>query len=540
MPAPGSSSDALFADLVGRYLDGTAEGAERQMLGQALLDDAERGREFASQARFESMLRKACRRDVKALFEFAALEAASDVVADPLAVDEPREVRTVTAAAAPAVRVPHGAVATPEPQPQRPVRWRTASTTPWLRIAAVFVALACGIALWLREAAPPQSQITGTTAPAKVPDLQVQSADERQVVLLAPRLHSAAASSITAAPAAAEGPKALTLAERLEDFYLPAVHLHRVRAQDAADWLTAQLRQHNYAKRPDLNQLALRLPPDVAQRLVTLESGPISFKKALEIVTTLAGADTVITEKGIQVVEHTQPGSQGLPEWQSSPWDKAETQQHASDLGIALDESMLKEEAGGGASLRVPGEQQRALGLLADSQQRLASLAPLSFVPLVVPAGTERVLTAAEADAIRQRLASAVNAGTVPTVTIPFGAGSQGATLQNGSGNTAVTLSVTPVGEMNQVTIQPATTTPATGTTTNLLADNVSAPPPPRADAILDTNQGVITSINADGTTQYYTAEGIPIPPGYEFLYGVLATSPGDSSGSALVLVPVP
>lgn len=537
MPAPGSSSDTLFADLVSRYLDGTAGAAERQMLGLALLDDAERGREFAKQARFEAMLRKNCRRDAKALFEFAALEAASadDVFDDPVGVNGPCQ---VVAAPAPAVMVAAGAL--PPRQQQSPVRWRPTAAAPWLRVAAVFAALAGSIALWLKEVSPRQPQVTSTTTPAGPPIMQVQSADDSQVVLLAPRQHTTPASATTATTAP-EAPKGLTLAERLEDFYLPGVRLNRVRAQDAADWLTAQLRQHNYAKRPDLNQLTLRLPPEVGQRLVTLESGPISFKKALEIVTTLAGADTSISEDGIQIVDHPTPASTGLPDWQPSPWGKADTQQHATDLGIDLDESMLKEEAGGGASLRVPADQQRALGLLADSQQRLSSLAPLSFVPLVVPAGlagTERVLTAAEVDNIRQQLASAVNAGTVPTVTVPFGAGAQGTTLQNASGTPAVTLTVTPVGEMNQVTIQP--TTPPAGTTSNLLADNSAVPLPPRADAILDHNQGVITSLDADGTTQYYTPEGIPIPPGYEFLYGIFASPPEDSSGSELLLVPVP
>ncbi|HEY1048425.1 MAG TPA: hypothetical protein VGE39_01665, partial [Prosthecobacter sp.] len=128
--------------------------------------------------------------------------------------------------------------------------------------------------------------------------------------------------------------------------------------------------------------------------------------------------------------------------------------------------------------------------------------------------------------------------GSPPVVTIPFGTGSQGTSLLNSSGSTAITLKVTPVGEMNQVTIQPTTTT--TTPTTNLLADNSSVPAPTRVDAVLDTNQGVITSLGADGTTQYYTAEGIPIPPGYEFLFGFFASPPEDSSGSALLLVPMP
>lgn len=537
MPAPGSSPDTLFADLVSRYLDGTAGAAERQALGQALLDDSERGREFASQARFEAMLRKNCRRDAKALFEFAALEAASDIFADPVGVDEPCK---GVATSAPAVMMPASAVAPRKQAP--PVRWRAIAASPWVRMAAVFVALFGCIALLLRDLPQADPQVAGTTTPGKTQMLQLQSADDHQVVMLAPRQHGVLAVASTPAP---EAPKAITLAERLEDFYLPSVSLHRVRAQDAADWLTAQLRLHNYAKRPDLNQLTLRLPPSVGQRLVTLQSGPISFKKALEIVTTLAGADATISGKEIQVVDQTASASKSLPEWQPSPWGKADTQQRASDLGIALDESMLKEEADGATKLRVPADQQRALGLLADSQQRLASLAPLSFVPLVVPtglAGTERVLTSSEVDAIRLQLAAAVNAGTVPTINVPFGTGSQGTTLQNSSGNAAVTLTVTPVGEMNQVTIQPAATTPVTGTTTNLLADNSSVPLPPRSDAILDTNQGVITSLNADGTTQYFTPEGIPIPPGYEFLYGIFAAPPelSESSGSELLLVPVP
>ncbi len=531
MPNPGSNPETPFADLVSRYLDGTADAAERQALSQAILEDAERGREFASQARFESMLRRTCRRDAKALFEFAALEAASDVAAeDKAGLHEPGGLRMVASAAM---------VAAGAPPTKRPVRWRSADS-PWLKIAAIFMVLATSVALWFNR--EPQVQTTPQVARvAPPPTLQVQSITEDQMVLLAPRpLATVPTPATPRADATPQPPTVLTLAERLEDFYLPAVHLHQVRAQDAADWLTAQLRQHNYAKRPDLNQLTLQLPPSVAGRLVTLESGPISFKKAVEIVTALAGGEATIGEKSIQVVDRATPAGSGLSEWQPSPWDKPNTQQRAAELGIALDESTFKEEADGATSLRLPEDQQRAFGMLAAAQQRFESLAPLSFVPLIVPAGAagkERVLSATEIDTIRQQLAI-TGGGSPPVVTIPFGTGSQGTSLLNSSGSTAITLKVTPVGEMNQVTIQPTTTT--TTPTTNLLADNSSVPAPTRVDAVLDTNQGVITSLGADGTTQYYTAEGIPIPPGYEFLFGFFASPPEDSSGSALLLVPMP
>lgn len=553
MPLPGSSPETPFADLVSRYLDGTASAAEHEALTLALLADAERGREFASQVRFESMLRRTCRRDAKALFEFAALEAACDDFADTADADVGVDVDVgVTVMPAPAAVVAAGAVRSSPSfqqklehrQQPRPARWRSAATSPWLRIAAVFLALASSVALWFNRepGSQPASQSQVASAPATA--LQVQTATDDQMVLLAPR-HTETTGT-TKANTAAAGPQAPTLAERLEDFYLPAVHLHQVRAQDAADWLTAQLRQHNYAKRPDLNRLTLRLPPSLASRIVTLESGPISFKKAVEIVTTLAGGEATVGQDAIQVVDSTTPAGDE-PAWQASPWDKEQARQQAAALGITLDESMLKEEAGGGTSLRLPADQQRALGTLAQAQQQLGSLAPLSFVPFIVPAGAagaQRVLSSSTVDSIRQQLATTPGTASLPTVTVPFGSSSQGTSLLNGSGDTAVTVKVTPVGEMNQVTIQPTTTTPpaTSTTTTNLLADNSSSTttPPPRVDAVLDSNQGVVTNIDNTGT-QLFTAEGIPIPPGYEWLYGLAASAPPeDPNATTLVLVPVP
>lgn len=532
MPDPGSSPETPFADLVSRYLDGTASAVQRQALTQAILSDAERGREFASQARFESMLRKACRRDAKALLEFAALEAASDDSADATNVGARSDVGLVPASAA--------VVAAGAPPSRRPTRWRTAAA-PWLRVAAVFLALAGSAALWFTQDSHPQGQPAPQVASATPAILQVHSVSEDEMILLAPRQQEVSASTSSGRQHAAEDPKMLTLAERLEDFYLPSVSLRQVRAQDAADWLTAQLRQHNYARRPDLNRLTLRLPPSVASRLVTLESGPISFKRAVEIVSTLAGGEATIGQEGIQIVERATPAEENTPAWQTSPLGKEEARQQAAALGITIDDTMLKEEAGGGTSLCLPADQQRALGMLADAQQRLESLAPLSFMPLVVPAdtaGAQRVLSASAIESIRQQLGSA-NTVPLPTITVPFGGSSQSTSLLNGSGETAITVKVTPVGEMNQVTIQPATTTPTATPATNLLADNSAPTAPPRVDAVLDTNQGVVTNI--DGGTQLYTAEGIPIPPGYEWLYGLAAAAPPeDPYATTLVLVPVP
>ncbi len=205
----------------------------------------------------------------------------------------------------------------------------------------------------------------------------------------------------------------------------------------------------------------------------------------------------------------------------------------------------LKAEAGGGVRLRLPQHQQQALDMFAAAQHQLASLTPLSFVPLLVPsgaAGPERVLSAATVEVIQQQLAAAT-AGTLPVVTLSFGSTGRGAPLLDSSGSAAITLKVTPVGEMNQVTIEPAT--PVVVQPGNLLAGNTSNAPVPvngssftAVDALLTSSQGVVATV--DGTTTVlYTPEGIPIPPGYEYLYG-FAAAPDTSADPALVLVPLP
>lgn len=509
---PDALSDPAFAELAGRCLNGTASAAEHEALGQALLQDAERAREYAALARFESLLRQTCRRNARAFLEYAALEAASEPGEDAVAVQE---------------TTPRAA----------PVRWRS-GFTPWLRVAAAFIALAGIASFWITQQHAPAPQ----AAHLPPPPVRLLPSVPHKMVLLAPRVHELSPAHPASGPSTSiqEAPPVLTLAARLDDFYLPAVSLRQVRAQDAADWLTAQLREHNYARRPDLNQLTLQMPHSVAGRFVTLESGPISFKRALEIIATLAGGEASVSESSIQIVDHETPAADPQPTWQSSPWGKEGTQQHAAALGIALDDTALKVESSGAVSLRLPEPQQRALGMLAGAQHQLASLAPLSFVPLLVPAGAagpERVLTAASVDVIRQQLDAAA-AGTLPVVSLSFSDSTQGFSLLNSSGMPAVTLKVTPVGEMNQVTIEPATTTVVTPG--NLLADNTShtAPPPTAVDALVTGSQGVVISLG-DGSTTLYTAEGIPIPPGYEYLYG-LSAAPDESAGTTLVLVPYP
>lgn len=509
---PDSVPAPAFAELVCRHLDGRLSAGEQKEMARMLVEDEARAQEFASIVRFEAILRKACRRDAKALLEFVAMEATS----------------------APA-------------STESRARWRIAAT-PWLRVAAALVALACLTALWLsHEGSPPAAPAAVASAPA--PPLIIKTTDRHKVVMLAPRASAPKATShapATADPApsgAAAPDRVPTLAERLDDFYLPEVSLREVPAQQAVDWLATQLREHNHAKRADLDHLMLEMPRSAAARLVTLESGPITFKKAVEIVASLAGSEATVTADSVQIVDREAAATAKEKHWRSSPWNEEDTRRYAAAIGIPPDSAIGKAETGGGVSLQVTEGQQRALTTLAGAQKQLESLAPLSFVPLLLPADANggRILTSAEVTAIREQLSTAL-AGTLPVVTLPLGSATgETAPLLDRKGTPVLSLKATPVGEMNQVTIEAAT--PAT-TPSDLLATTTPPAPaqaPPAAaavDALLNTDQGVVVTLNA-ATGTLYTADGIPVPSGYEYLYGYSIAVSADGTAT-LVLVPVP
>lgn len=547
---PEQAPASGFADLARRWLDGGTTASEHERLCELLRTDEGCAREFASIARFDALLKQECRRESRALLEFVALEAES-------ASEEPeKKLAAERNAHAIPLQIASGRVV-------QPVNARRDYRIPvWLRMAALFVLFAGVVAVWCER---PGARKEGSVVADSTPRAQVHRT--AKLVAIQPRQQIASAAEAEAALPTDKAVKPLTLERRLNDFFLPAVNLQQTAAGDAAQWLTDQLHAHNYAKRADLDKLAVSVPSAASKRTVTLQSGPISFAKAVEIVAALAQCEALVTDDGINISLSLAPSP---VQWMPVPAgiaSVADAKQSAGRLGIALSDSAVRADASTNKLMvSMSGGELRALSALTAARSQISSLAPLSFVPLVVPTsgvGGERVLTEAEAAAVRDRLASAP-AGSLPVVTLPFTAATDAsggnAALKSSSGG-SLSLSVVPVGEMNQVTVTETQTS-------NLLADNSQQSPPSidstvtqttattaaatsaantstavqstsTIDAMLALNQGIVVVIE-DGVEVYYTADGIPIPDGAIYISGLAASSSSGSSGSSLLLVPVP
>lgn len=508
MPDPLPATE--FGDLARRCLDGTAGAEDHARLNVMLLADEAYACEYASLARFEALLKQHCQREAKALLEFVALESEVVLIEPHVFVAEP--VRIV---------------------PKR----RLTSVPVWGRMAAMFIILAGLGTLWLCQ---PDEHVSSSKTASAGPHASTSPAPGKIAMIQLRRVAATMlASNVEKEPQ--------TLEQRLNDFYLPGVNLQRVPAGDAMRWLMEQLRVHNYARRADLDKLTLHLPPAAENRMVTLQSGPISFAKAVEIVAALAQCVASVTDQGV-IISEAGPNIAVQPS-PVVPKSVAQVKQDAAALGITLNDSAIHYNSTTRAvNVSATASQQRAMSALAAARSQLAALSPLSFVPLVVPsnsAGHERVLTASEVEIISSQLAKAP-AGTLPVVSLPF-ASTADAVIRSSSGP-SLTLSVVPVGEMNQVTIeqiQPSDFLADTGKyspTPNPQVPPVVASSPPivsAAEAMLRADQGLIADLGDDDDEQLYTPEGIPIPKGSTYLFGMMEAPPADA-GLSLLLVPVP
>lgn len=502
---PADTSTTDFAALTRRWLDDCASPEERETLMSLILESPDAAKDFANSVRFESLLAQHCSAREKALLEFAALDC-----------EMPAEI-------APARKQPN---------------WRTrVLQSPFARIAAVLV-LGGILFLWMQKRpSEPVLVQNDPQTPSKASPTQTH-------ILLQPRTKAAnASSSITTPPS----PVVLTLAERLDDFYLPSIALEGVTFEEAARWLIEQLRTHNYAKRADLDQLAMTVPGSAGKRRITAHSGPISFWKALDLISSLAHCESklenghiILADLGVQTPQprHATP----------------QLQQDALALGLRSTPAQILATA----------SEQKALQTLAASRDQLASLAPLEFVPLVVPSaavGQERVLTPADAQVLWGQFANHLPA-TLPIISLPF------ATSATVASNGATVLKVEPVGEMNRVIIeQPVTTPPATTnpgglnqtdsapviaatntttaisdsngvvttTTSSSATDGTSSTT--SALALLAAAHGLIIVLDDTGNTLLMTPDGIPVNAAD--LTSLAAAAPPEPASTSLVLLPV-
>lgn len=492
-----------FAALTRRWLDDRASAEEQAALFDLLLKDSDAAREFANQVRFDSLLAQHCTAREKALLEFAALDC-----------EMPSEIA---------------------PAPKQTV-WRTGFVqSPWTRLAAAVAVLAAWFAWMQREPVEPQTAFKNTPNGSKQ-----QTGRIEPITLLRPRMPT-----IAATPPTDANTPAAQLALTLDDFYLPEITLDNVTFEEAARWLVDQLRAHNYAKRDSLDKLAVNLPGSAKRRRVTVHSGPVSFLKALDIIATLAHCESKLDNGMVAITDAVKPDSE-QPRWRVAT---AQTHQDAAALGLSR--STRPNE------VLTTDDQDRAINTLAQARAQLANLAPLKFVPLIVPSdlvGPERVITAAEAETIWRQFASQLPAN-LPVVSLPFT--SNASTTAATASTTSITLKVEPVGEMNRIVIeQPASTTPATGGNTTQSTTPVVAATPSGSTALSDSSgaiassssgstsstsstnsalallaaaNGLVLVIDDDGNTILMTPDGIPVSA---------ADLTPPATASSLVLVP--
>ena len=493
--------------LTRRWLDDCASPEERETLMSMLLESPEAAKDFANCVRFESLLAQHCSAREKALLEFAALDC-----------EMPAEIA---------------------PQAKKVVWTTRVLQSPFARIAAVLV-LGGVLFLWM------QKRPTEPVLAQNEPQTPSKTSPTQTHILLQPRTKAAnVSSSITTPPS----PVVLTLAERLDDFYLPSIALEGVTFEEAARWLIEQLRTHNYAKRDDLNKLVMSVPGAARHRRVTVHSGPISFLKALDLISSLAHCESKLENGHITLadlgVQTPQPRN-------------ATPQLHQDALALGLRSSTNPAQI-----LATPSEQ-KALQTLATSRDQLASLAPLEFVPLVVPSaavGQERVLTPADAQVLWGQFANHLPS-TLPIISLPF------APTASVASNGATVIKVEPVGEMNRVIIeQPVTTPPATTnpgglnqtdsapivaantgttsisdangivTTTTSSSSTASTTGTTSALALLAAAHGLIVVLDDTGNTLLTTPDGIPVNAAD--LTTFAAAAPPEPGSTSLVLLPL-
>lgn len=538
---PESLPASEFTDLARRCLDGTASEAEQARLDGMLVADENCAREFASLARFEALLRQECTREMKALLEFVALESECDERPSlPAALP--------TRAASPQAR-------------------RFTGFPVWMCIAAIFMVLA-GIIAWFLNLED-RSPLSGSVATnSRVTTIT----RDGKTALLQPRSSPVAPPKELIASVTADDVAAQSMAQRLNDFYLPSVNFEGVPAGDAMKALSGKMQEYNFAKRPDFEKMSVSVPPSASSRPVTLKSGPISFAKAVEVVSALAQCDAKVTGAGMEITDSSGSNASNVASWSPTMTgfaSAAQVQQEAASLGIALADASIRYDATTHtASVNATASQQSALSKLLSARLQLASLAPLKFVPLVIPSGTsggEHVLTAAEVAQVREQLATAP-AGSLPVITLPFN--SEKPTVFNSSSGSTIAINVTPLGEMNSVTVD-------TGNTSNLAGDaqgttvasaattasnqvdangnpvvssssaNSSAATTTGAtssqttgvQAVIDADQGLIADVS-DEEEQLYTPDGLPIPKGAVYVSGS-GSSSSASTGTSLLFVPV-
>ena len=498
-----------FDELVMRWFDGSATPAQQEAMWAMLAQDERCAAEFASMARFESVLKHRLRVESKALLEFVALES-------ELAVD--------------------GAPPAPPPAIILPKKkWQPSPALRAFAIAAVALLVGALVMLW-QPHSPPLNEpviaiVPSTPAPTVTSSLPPTS-------LMRPR-HDPTAPFVTTGQPVTTVIPTRPLAERLEDFYLPEVKLDRVTFASAAKWLTEQARALNYLKRTDIDSLRIEVPAAAQNRLVTLHSGPIPFSKAVSILSHLAVCQSLISDSGITITDRsalaTMPARQiiGAASPHSPPPSRNEIVADAESLGLPQPAKSVNVDAAGNASVIATADQAEALRTLQAARQQFADLAPLSFMPVVLPSGfakTDRVLSATETESIRQQVLAATR--NVPVITVPRSSQSvpRNESAQPRPNVTALTLTSIPVGEMEILRldshINPVITIPAPraqtingGTKEDIIASaNTQTPETSTSgsEAVVGDGQGVIVVVDQTTSgTIMYADDGTPIfaPP---------------------------
>jgi len=461
-----------FGQLLQRWLDQLATAEEAARLWQMVGQYPGCAREMAAAARFESLLEQGC-------------------------IDQ-----SLQATAA-------GCLATLEQGATSPtMRWRT---VPKQWVAAAAVLLVAGL-IWFWSggvASPPQAEVV---VALPEPHVRVPASATRPFPATVHR--RAVAKSPESAQLTAD-----ELETWLDRYFLAGVSLHDVPLREALGRLQAEMLRVNFFGADIDSRLRVTVSAEASGRRVTLESGPISFLKAVQAVAAQAGCDVEIKDRLLAVTVRRQNFPQlaktqdlrkvleGLPERNGLavvdlPAEVEAVRQDAVNLGL------LSAEGGYDGFARMTPGQLETLRRLAEARAQMAAMPPQNYQIGIVPQGTygeDRVLAPEEVPQIR---AAQSLVATDPVVSAQPG----GPPVSVAPANQfpVMRIAVVPLGDGWQASIIPAEPILpeprqlASGTVEPMVAAASNRGGAEGTDVVLNVGSGAIVSFSA--TTSGSTA----------------------------------
>jgi hypothetical protein len=480
---------AEFADLIDRWLDGTATTEEAARLWQAVGECPECARELAMASRFESLL------------EVTVKERAAEKVAPPIP--------TLGTAR--------------NPVPSRPARRPSVWLQPEMRwIAAVAALVVTGFftALFWPEAQPAKPAVAAHETVAPIPQPPVRRLPDQQN----------AVAQRNGSPEAMPSQPEVPLVERLDRFFLTGVSLDKIPLGRAIGILQGQLREVNYEEKLALDQLRVLVPTDASQRQVTLHCGPIPFLKAVRAVAALAGCEVVVSEPQITITIQQSIYPQLAEKRVLSDMLAGRLNKNGSAMvddptrlaALRQDATTLGVTAQSDGTVAMTRGQWEALKMLTETRDYIGSLPLPAYAVYSVdekePKKSDQTLSSAEVQDLRQQVAAS---GVQPLITF---------TPQLAGASNVDPIQLEPIGETLALTLNPGSIASK--------ADPNAGPSQlePLVFGSLDTNfivgTGQTNNVSLDGGMIHFNADSTFLRTGQ----GTMTLSGTNSVGSNQVI----